>query len=130
MPLENTIVLPIGDLNAAELAFETAIANEKISIIIFGDSEKSNLAVTIADNLAKVVTSGFHRQVIWIKDSTQWSTLNKHLGNGALKVNDVDIDQTICISITLSNKVEYALNISKTPDNLTLTLVFINASKA
>ncbi|MFT6213758.1 MAG: hypothetical protein ACJAS3_000143 [Roseivirga sp.] len=130
MALENTVSIPIDDLNAAEALFISTLANDKISIIIFGDTEKSKLAITLADNLANAVTSGFHRQVIWVKDPSQWNTLRTHLRNGTLSVHDIDPRESIGVSITLSNKTEYALDISKTPDNLTLTLVFLNASKA
>lgn len=130
MPLENTIILPENDLGAAQAAFESALSHDKISIIIFGETEKSELAATVADNLANAVTAGFHRQVIWMKNLEHWDSLKNHLGNGSIHVNSVNPAQTICISLTLSNKAEYALDISKTPDNITLTLVFLNASKA
>uniref|UniRef100_UPI0040476D76 hypothetical protein n=1 Tax=Roseivirga sp. TaxID=1964215 RepID=UPI0040476D76 len=129
MALDNTIILP--EIQAeAEAAFSSAIANDKITIIIFGDTPKSNQASLLADNLANTVTAGFHRQVIWIKNISLWASLKSHLGNGTLQVNSIDPSQTLCLSITLSNKVEYALSTSKTPDNITLTLAFINASKA
>ncbi|PIQ49798.1 MAG: hypothetical protein COW03_03135 [Cytophagales bacterium CG12_big_fil_rev_8_21_14_0_65_40_12] len=129
MALDNTIILPDNEAEAIAV-FSSALANDKISIIIFGDTEKANLAAPLADNLAKTITAGFHRQVIWMKNIALWANLKSHLGNGTLDVNAIDPNQTICISISLSNKVEYALSTSKTPDNITLTLAFINASKA
>lgn len=129
MALDNTIILPETQAEA-EAAFSSALANDKISIIIFGDTEKANQAASLADNLANTITAGFYRQVIWMKNTALWNGLKRHLGNGTLQVNGIDPNQTICISISLSNKVEYALSTSKTPDNITLTLAFINASKA
>jgi hypothetical protein len=129
MALDNTIILPENE-SEASAAFSSTLANDKISIIIFGDTEKANLAAPLADNLANTVTSEFHRQVIWMKNIALWNSLKSHLGNGTLQVSSIDPSQTICISITLSNKVEYALSTSKTPDNISLTLAFINASKA
>lgn len=129
MALDNTIILPESQAEA-EAAFSSALANDKISIIIFGDTEKANQAASLADNLANTITAGFYRQVIWMKNIALWNGLKSHLGNGTLQVNSINPSQVICLSISLSNKVEYALSISKTPDNITLTLAFINASKA
>lgn len=129
MALDNTIILPETQAEA-EAAFSSALANDKISIIIFGDMPKANQASPLADNLANTITAGFHRQVIWMKNTALWNGLKSHLGNGTLQVNGIDPNQTICISISLSNKVEYALSSSKTPDNISLTLAFMNASKA
>ncbi|MFT6828759.1 MAG: hypothetical protein ACI9Z3_000900 [Roseivirga sp.] len=129
MALNNTIILPDNEAEASA-AFSSALANDKISIILFGDTDKANLAAPLADNLANTTSSGFHRQVIWMKNIAFWNSLKSHLGNGTLQVSSIDPSQVICLSISLSNKVEYALSTSKTPDNITLTLAFINASKA
>jgi hypothetical protein len=129
MALNNTITLP-ETLAEADAAFSNALANDKISIIIFGDTEKANLTAQLADNLANTVASGFHRQVIWMKNIALWNSLKSHLRNGTLEVNSINPNEVICLSISLSSKVEYTLNIAKTPDNISLTLAFINASKA
>lgn len=129
MELNNTITLP-ENVEGATAIFSIALANDKISIIIFDDTEKANLAVQLADNLANTVASGFHRQVIWMKNISLWNSLKSHLESGSLQVNSINPSEVICISLTLSNKVEYSLSTAKTPDNISLTLAFINASKA
>lgn len=130
MSLNNTIILSEDNADEAKSAFDAALQNDKITILIYGNSEKAQQAAAIADQLAAIPTAGFNRQVIWIKNNTQWANLKSSVGNGTIQVSSIIPDQLICTSLTLSNKAEFCVEISKVPDNFVLTLAFTQASKA
>lgn len=130
MPLNNTIILPADNTAQAKTNFDDALALDKVTIIIFGDTPKAETAVNNADGLSNGTHAGFQRQVIWIKNNNQWDDLKSSIFNGGITVDSIIPDQSISLSISLSRKAYFVIDTSKTPDNVAMNFAFVESSRA
>ncbi len=131
MELKNTTVLPTDDLAQAEQLFKSLMSDsETICAIIFGDDSVSQQAVQSANVRAAVSPAGFKRRAVWMSDIDQWASLKKHVNDGNITVDSVDPKNLIALGTSLKAKAESSVDTSKTPDFITMELVFADASKA
>lgn len=127
--MEHTTTLPTDSASDAESLFKSTIDKpDTITIIVFGDSANSQQAVQNADLRAADAVAGFPRQVIWMKDTSIWNSVKSRLHNGSVSVGNIQLSSTTAISVSLSNKVMFALSNTRTPDAIAMDYLFVKAS--
>ncbi len=130
MELKNTVIISNQDLKSAKKLLKNLLQEkETLLMIVLGNDEQANTAITAADVRAGAVIQGFKRKVAWIQDKNLFETLydSKSIppGNSGFTIDQ--LDNVIALSISLDKIIKDVIKTGDTIDPLRIEQAFLAA---
>lgn len=130
MILNNTIILPSDNKFLTRDLFQSLMQEQDvITILIFGNDEKSKKAVISADARANVAPGGFSRKAAWLLDRAMFPVIAEFINDGDIAVDQIDPEETLALGISLTDLAMCLIPVSENPDFIKMEKIFLEASK-